>query len=154
MQEIKQEPEDQELQKPNILPGASITDINILDEKEDIGNIKVEENNTEIKECIKKVDNDANQLDRNDLNLQEAEINIPVKLTIVKGNSKLNNKFNANPKKKKVVKRASDGKRKRKRKQKNEGEEKKKNGKNEQKNGKAKTKKRERKTIRSTDRCM
>ena len=31
LQEIKQEPEDQELQKQNILPGASINDINILD---------------------------------------------------------------------------------------------------------------------------
>lgn len=102
LQEIKKEPDDQELQTQNILPGADINDIDRLDDKEDIGNIKVEENNAEIKECIKKVDNDTNQLDISN------EKEVSAKHTIVKGNSKLNDKYNAKPKKKKVVKKESD----------------------------------------------
>ena len=62
LQEIKKEPDDQELKTQNILPGADINDIDILDDKEEIDNIKAEENNAEIKECIKKVDNYTNQL--------------------------------------------------------------------------------------------
>ena len=98
LQEIKKEPDDQELQTQNILPGADINDIDILDDKEYISNIKAEENNPEIKECIIKVDNDKNQLD-----ISEIQYN-----SIVKGNSKLNNEFKAKPKKKKVVKKESD----------------------------------------------
>lgn len=94
LQEIKKEPDDQELQTQNILPGADINDIDILDEKEDFCNIKAEENNAEIKESIKKVDNDTNQLDISN----EKEV----------FNSKLNNEYNAKPKKKKIVKRESD----------------------------------------------
>ena len=34
LQEIKKEPDDQELKTQNILPGADINDIDILDDKE------------------------------------------------------------------------------------------------------------------------
>ena len=92
LQEIKKEPDDQELQTQNILPDADINDIDILDEKVDIGNIKAEETNAEIKEFIKKVDNDTNQLDKGN------EKEVSAKHTIVvKENSKLNNTYNAKP---------------------------------------------------------